>query len=106
MSVFSALVLLLYPVINLVIGSRASIRMSLAWLPLKLGQTTGTCMTQAIAKPGEMERQRLISRLFCLGLSSHAVEGDGNCQFRAISHQLYGDESYHANVRDSYVSYI
>lgn len=27
------------------------------------------------------------------------VEGDGNCMFRAISDQLYGNEIYHKELR-------
>ena len=27
------------------------------------------------------------------------VEGDGNCQFRAMAKQLYGDEAHHAALR-------
>ena len=31
------------------------------------------------------------------------VRGDGNCFFRAIAHQLYGDESQHRKVREEAV---
>ena len=33
------------------------------------------------------------------GLRSVDVEGDGNCFFRVIAHQLYGDSNYHNEVR-------
>jgi hypothetical protein len=62
-------------------------------------------MKQSLTKPGEMERQRLTSRLSCLRLSAFDVKRDGNCQFRAISHQLYGDENYHQIVRGAAISY-
>lgn len=34
-----------------------------------------------------------------LGLSLRDVEGDGNCLFRALSDQLYGDQSHHPDLR-------
>ena len=32
-------------------------------------------------------------------MREHPVDGDGNCQFRALAHQLSGDASRHAAVR-------
>ena len=34
------------------------------------------------------------------------VRGDGNCFFRAIAHQLYGDESQHQKVREEAVQEV
>ena len=34
------------------------------------------------------------------------IEGDGNCLFRAISDQVYGDERYHDILRDKCMDYI
>lgn len=34
------------------------------------------------------------------------IKGDGNCLFRAMSHQLYGDEEYHAQIRALCMQYI
>lgn len=34
------------------------------------------------------------------GVQEHGVRGDGNCQFRALAHQLYGDEDQHAAMRE------
>ncbi|OQR91922.1 hypothetical protein ACHHYP_04203 [Achlya hypogyna] len=34
------------------------------------------------------------------------VPGDGNCLFRAISHQLYGDDRFHAVVRAACMDYM
>lgn len=34
------------------------------------------------------------------------VNGDGNCLFRSVAHQVYGDEELHALVRDSCMSYM
>jgi OTU domain-containing protein 5 len=43
----------------------------------------------------------------------HNTEGDGNCLFRAISHQLYGisfgylgQEDYHGDIRLLCMNYI
>ena len=35
-----------------------------------------------------------------------AVEGDGNCLFRSVSHQIYGDDAYHALVRAACCNYM
>jgi len=34
------------------------------------------------------------------------VMGDGNCLFRAVAHQVYGDESIHAIIREKVVEYL
>lgn len=78
--------------------------MSLVWMPLKLECLT--VQTSVPSRPSGFERQRLNARLFSLGLSPVDVRGDGNCQFRAIAHQLFGDENFHEQVRMAAVSYI
>lgn len=45
------------------------------------------------------ERARLAATLARYGLCERAVKGDGACQFRALSDQLYGSEDYHEAVR-------
>ncbi|KAG5509006.1 hypothetical protein GH5_06231 [Leishmania sp. Ghana 2012 LV757] len=50
--------------------------------------------------------QRLYQRLNELHLAVHHVQNDGNCQFRAISHQLFGNEDYHDIIRSQIVSYM
>lgn len=35
-----------------------------------------------------------------------AVSGDGNCLFRAVAHQIYGDERHHAVVRAKCMDYM
>lgn len=40
------------------------------------------------------------------GLQVVPVEGDGNCLFRSISHQVYGDQKYHALVRARCMDYM
>ena len=41
----------------------------------------------------------LISRLARIGLSPVNVMGDGNCFFRSVSHQPYGTERHHPQIR-------
>ena len=33
-------------------------------------------------------------------------DGDGNCLFRSVSDQLYGDEQYHSQIRKLCMDYI
>lgn len=40
------------------------------------------------------------------GLHIEAVEGDGNCLFRAVAHQVYGDENLHNLVRQKCLDYM
>ncbi|KAF4131928.1 OTU-like cysteine protease domain-containing protein [Phytophthora infestans] len=41
-----------------------------------------------------------------LGLRIYDIEGDGNCLFRSVSHQVYGDDSHHALVRAACMNYM
>ena len=45
------------------------------------------------------DHARLHSRLQLYGLSEKRIEGDGNCQFRALADQLWRDQGRHAEVR-------
>mmetsp|Transcript_103516 Transcript_103516/g.297427 ORF Transcript_103516/g.297427 Transcript_103516/m.297427 type:complete len:511 (-) Transcript_103516:1599-3131(-) len=40
------------------------------------------------------------------GLHVHPVEGDGNCMFRSVSHQIYGDDRHHMLVRQMCMDYM
>lgn len=40
------------------------------------------------------------------GLRVVPVEGDGNCLFRSVSHQVYGDDSHHRLVRARCMDYM
>jgi len=48
----------------------------------------------------------LQSRLAECGLSILDVGGAGDCFSRAVSHQLYGEPSYHISIRSVGVQYI
>ena len=48
----------------------------------------------------------LASRLAKLGLASHEMRGDGNCQFRGLAFNLFGSQEHHAIVRKACVSHI
>ena len=52
------------------------------------------------------ERQLLRRRLDGLGLRENEVDGDGNCQFRAIADQLYGSPDRDAEVRADIVEHL
>ncbi|KAL7692700.1 putative OTU domain-containing protein 5/Otubain-like deubiquitinase 1 [Plasmopara halstedii] len=41
-----------------------------------------------------------------LGLRIFDIAGDGNCLFRSVSHQVYGNDSHHALVRAACMDYM
>ena len=78
--------------------------MSLKWQKAKLG-----CLHENPVSgiwPHSAERERLKSRLLSLGLWPVDVGGSGNCQFRALSHHLFGDASHHQCIRQQAVMFI
>jgi len=52
------------------------------------------------------ERRRMQERLASYGLQERDVVGDGNCQLRAISHQLFQTEDRHVEVRKAVVKWL
>ncbi|CAF1381764.1 unnamed protein product [Rotaria magnacalcarata] len=48
----------------------------------------------------------LSEQLSALNFCTIKIIGDGNCFFRAISHQLFGDETHHRRLRSDAISYI
>ena len=52
------------------------------------------------------ERQLLRRRLDGIGLRENEVDGDGNCQFKAIADQLYGSSDRYAEVRANIVEHL
>ena len=57
--------------------------------------------------PGPVNGYMLLpSRLAECGLSILNVDDAGDCFFRVVSHQLYGQPSYHMNIRSVGVQYM
>ena len=46
------------------------------------------------------------SRLGELGLQSIDVDGAGDCFFRSVSHQLYGNSNHHTHIRTAGVQFM
>ncbi|OMP07649.1 Ovarian tumor, otubain [Corchorus olitorius] len=46
-----------------------------------------------------LDHERLSERLATYGLAELQIEGDGNCQFRALADQLFRNPDYHKHVR-------
>ncbi|XP_062151777.1 OVARIAN TUMOR DOMAIN-containing deubiquitinating enzyme 12-like isoform X4 [Alnus glutinosa] len=53
-----------------------------------------------------LDHQRLLQRLNVYGLYEVKVSGDGNCQFRALSDQIYKSPEYHKHVRKEIVQQL
>ena len=47
----------------------------------------------------ESDKGALDSRLARLGMRRVAMDGDGNCQFRSLAHNVFKDQERHAEVR-------
>ena len=52
------------------------------------------------------EQQRLEARLQNLHLDMLVMAGDGNCQFRSVSFELFGSQDYHPQVRKQAIDHI
>ncbi|KAK6942795.1 OTU domain, partial [Dillenia turbinata] len=52
------------------------------------------------------DHQRLLDRLQLYDLVEHKVQGDGNCQFRALSDQFYRSPEHHKFVRRQIVNQL
>jgi OTU domain-containing protein 3 len=61
--------------------------------------------SQHIADPAQNTRL-LNDQLRALGLYAADTMGDGNCLFRALSDQLYGTESRHAQLRTDICNWV
>lgn len=77
-----------------------------------LTRTNSTLSTRdvKVAVPNENELQAgnklLRQRLEFCGLKEAQISGDGNCQFRSLSYQLYGSQKHHAYVRARAVAHM
>ncbi|KAF3956748.1 hypothetical protein CMV_018158 [Castanea mollissima] len=58
------------------------------------------------ANDAKSDHQRLQERLKLYNLVENEVKGDGNCQFRALADQLYGDPDLHAFVREQVIEQL
>ncbi|GAB4836424.1 hypothetical protein Ancab_039530 [Ancistrocladus abbreviatus] len=54
----------------------------------------------------ESDHQRLLDRLKVYELAELKVKGDGNCQFRSLSDQIYRTVDYHSSVRRQVVDQL
>lgn len=65
---------------------------------------------QATGRPVDnkerVQERRLASRLDRLNLDMVVQAGDGNCQFRSLSMELFGSPNYHEQVRKKVVQHI
>jgi hypothetical protein len=52
------------------------------------------------------DHERLFQRLQLYGLVENKIEGDGNCQFRSLSDQLYRSPEHHNFVREQVVNQL
>ncbi|KAG0492538.1 hypothetical protein HPP92_005595 [Vanilla planifolia] len=53
-----------------------------------------------------LDHESLSERLVRYGLAELQVEGDGNCQFRALADQLFRNPDYHKHVRKEVVKQL
>ena len=62
--------------------------------------------TRPVVPIEERHTSSLASRLAKLGLASHEMRGDGNCQFRGLAFNLFGSQDHHAIVTESLLAII
>jgi OTU domain-containing protein 5 len=69
-----------------------------------------TSLTCAVDDPALQEdkllEEQFIESLKSRGLEIQKQEGDGNCLFRAVSYQVYGDSNMHMDVRQQCLDHI
>uniref|UniRef100_A0A0D9YMV0 ubiquitinyl hydrolase 1 n=1 Tax=Oryza glumipatula TaxID=40148 RepID=A0A0D9YMV0_9ORYZ len=53
-----------------------------------------------------IDHETLLERLGTYGLAEFQIEGDGNCQFRALADQIFRNPDYHKHVRKSVVKQL
>ncbi|CAA0836987.1 Cysteine proteinases superfamily protein [Striga hermonthica] len=58
------------------------------------------------ANDATLDHGRLAQRVDTYGLAEMRIEGDGNCQFRALSDQLFQKQDYHKYVRKEVIKQL
>lgn len=79
-------------------GAKPSLPMQ-SQTELQLALRESQELQQAVERSAAESRTRLAKVLDLYQLRLRPVQADGNCQFRALAVQLYGDESHHAALR-------
>ncbi|XP_060213653.1 OVARIAN TUMOR DOMAIN-containing deubiquitinating enzyme 11-like isoform X2 [Lycium barbarum] len=81
------------------LGKRLSHLDSIPHTPRVIGQ---------IPDPNDatLDHGRLSGRLAAYGLAEFQIQGDGNCQFRALADQLYHNPEFHKHVRKEVVKQL
>lgn len=74
------------------------------------GPSTALQPRQISRRPSELEyeqaRDVLTKRLEDYGLVEYPIIGDGACQFRALAHQLHGNQEQHPKIRERVVKQL
>ncbi|KAJ9085771.1 hypothetical protein DSO57_1010577 [Entomophthora muscae] len=61
---------------------------------------------KSFEKTGTPHIPQMSERLAKHGMKRNAILGDGNCLFRALSHQLTGHENLHLQIREEICNYL
>lgn len=67
----------------------------------KISRCCHTGLTNVTASPSYPIYDYLRPRLASIGRQVDYIRGDGNCYFRALSKEMYGNEDYHAEWRQA-----
>ncbi|GAB2292723.1 OVARIAN TUMOR DOMAIN-containing deubiquitinating enzyme 11 [Dionaea muscipula] len=84
---------------NAKLGKRLSHLDSIPHTPRVIGDIPST-------NDANLDHERLSERLTTYGLAELRIEGDGNCQFRALADQLFQNPDYHNYVRKGVIKQL
>jgi len=70
------------------------------------GSSSTSGRNRSILGRGDSRFTRYSEGLVLMGYSLVEMQGDGNCLFRAVSHQMYGSEQYHRLIRLACMDYM
>lgn len=79
---------------------------SSSFLPKSRQSLSSAPTTQSSKTSDTPEMERLKAQLKAKGLEVKKMLGDGNCLFRAVSTQIYGDPEWHGEIRRRVVDYM